>query len=83
MNYALKLIIFLFIYFRSELWFDRWFVSDPYIPIPRYIQLADNFQSRYWYGYVFRGGPTDESFYVRDDDAASNVTQSKAWTIVE
>lgn len=38
---------------------------------------------RYWYGYVFRGGPTDESFYVRDEDEASNVTLSKAWTIVE
>lgn len=38
---------------------------------------------RYWYGYVFRGGATDESFYVRDTDAASNVTLSKAWTIVE
>ncbi|KAF3771366.1 hypothetical protein M406DRAFT_246138 [Cryphonectria parasitica EP155] len=39
--------------------------------------------SRYWYGYVFRGGPTNESFYVRDTDEASNVTLSSAWTIVE
>ncbi|CAN8096116.1 unnamed protein product [Discula destructiva] len=37
----------------------------------------------YWYGYVFRGGATDESFYVRDTDEAANVTLSKAWTIVE
>lgn len=38
---------------------------------------------RYWFGEVFRGGPTDESFYVRDTDTASNVTDSIAWTIVE
>ncbi|KAJ4417035.1 hypothetical protein N0V82_006389 [Gnomoniopsis sp. IMI 355080] len=37
----------------------------------------------YWYGYVFRGGATNESFYVRDTDEAANVTLSKAWTIVE
>ncbi|KAK2603271.1 hypothetical protein N8I77_009742 [Diaporthe amygdali] len=38
---------------------------------------------RYWFGYVYRGGATDESFYVRDEDAASNVTDSVAYTIVE
>ncbi|PSR81734.1 hypothetical protein BD289DRAFT_372251 [Coniella lustricola] len=38
---------------------------------------------RYWYGYVFRGGATNESFYVRDTDVDSNVTLSSAWTIVE
>lgn len=38
---------------------------------------------RYWYGYVFRGGATNESFYVRDEDTAENVTMSKVWTIVE
>ncbi|KUI61184.1 hypothetical protein VP1G_08359 [Cytospora mali] len=38
---------------------------------------------RYWYGYVFRGGATNESFYVQDDDSSSNITDSVAWTIVE
>jgi hypothetical protein len=38
---------------------------------------------RYWFGEVFRGGPTNESFYVRDTDADSDVTYSMAWTIVE
>ncbi|KAG8161180.1 hypothetical protein KVR01_009444 [Diaporthe batatas] len=32
---------------------------------------------RYWFGYVYRGGATDESFYVRTD----GVTDSFAWTI--
>ncbi|ROW15870.1 hypothetical protein VPNG_02639 [Cytospora leucostoma] len=38
---------------------------------------------RYWYGYVFRGGATNESFYVRDTETSSDVTDSVAWTIVE
>ncbi|PVH93594.1 hypothetical protein DM02DRAFT_603748 [Periconia macrospinosa] len=37
---------------------------------------------RFWFGYVFRGGPTNESFYERDDDPSSGVTNSAAWTIV-
>ena len=32
---------------------------------------------RFWFGYVFRGGPTDESFYEREE----GVTDSAAWSM--
>ncbi|KAF2441584.1 hypothetical protein P171DRAFT_74145 [Karstenula rhodostoma CBS 690.94] len=38
---------------------------------------------RFWFGYAFRGGPTDESFYERDDDPYGGVTESAAWTMVQ
>lgn len=48
---------------------------------------ADGFQAtnsgstggRFWFGYVYRGGATDESFYVRSE----GVTDAFAYTIVE
>lgn len=38
---------------------------------------------RFWFGYAFRGGPTDQSFYEREDDPHFDVKNSAAWTIVE
>ncbi|KAL1852434.1 hypothetical protein Daus18300_012193 [Diaporthe australafricana] len=38
---------------------------------------------RYWFGYVYRGGATDETFYVREESSALNVIDSVAWTIAE
>ncbi|KAL5428072.1 hypothetical protein PMIN04_001015 [Paraphaeosphaeria minitans] len=43
---------------------------------------SDSTGGRFWFGYAFRGGPTDESFYERDDDPYGGVTESAAWTIV-
>lgn len=37
---------------------------------------------RFWFGYVYRGGPTNESFYKWEDDPALGTTNAAAWTIV-
>ncbi|OGM49853.1 hypothetical protein ABOM_001608 [Aspergillus bombycis] len=36
---------------------------------------------RYWFGYVFRGGPTTPDDYVRDWTARAQVKDSAAYTV--
>lgn len=49
-----------------------------------YCCLANNVGStggRYWFGYVFRGGPTTPNDYVRDSDEEAEVEDSAVYTI--
>jgi len=37
---------------------------------------------RYWFGYLFGGGPIDSSDFVRDESKKADVTGARAFTIV-
>jgi hypothetical protein len=53
-------------------WFWSWLTRDA-------AENSGDTGGRFWFGYIFSGGPTNESFYERAD----GVTDSAAWNVVE